>query len=100
MLTRKQANLLRYISDQITKDGVSPSFDEMKDALGLKSKSGVHRLIMALEERGVRPAPAAQGPGAGDTASSQRILVRPQGDRVGGHDAARLRRCAAACRAR
>lgn len=52
MLTRKQANLLRYISDQITKDGVSPSFDEMKDALGLKSKSGVHRLIMALEERG------------------------------------------------
>ena len=52
MLTRKQAELLRYISNQITSDGVSPSFDEMKDALGLKSKSGVHRLIIALEERG------------------------------------------------
>ena len=52
MLTRKQNELLLYISQQISKDGVSPSFDEMKDALGLKSKSGVHRLVTALEERG------------------------------------------------
>ncbi len=52
MLTKKQNQLLLFISQQISKDGVSPSFDEMKDALGLKSKSGVHRLVMALEERG------------------------------------------------
>ena len=52
MLTRKQNELLLFISQQIAKDGVSPSFDEMKDALGLKSKSGVHRLVTALEERG------------------------------------------------
>ncbi|MYD99911.1 MAG: transcriptional repressor LexA [Alphaproteobacteria bacterium] len=52
MLTRKQNELLLFISQQISKDGVSPSFDEMKDALGLKSKSGVHRLVTALEERG------------------------------------------------
>ncbi len=52
MLTKKQNQLLLFISQQIAKDGVSPSFDEMKDALGLKSKSGVHRLVTALEERG------------------------------------------------
>ena len=52
MLTRKQRELLRYISDRLAEDGVSPSFDEMKEAVGLKSKSGVHRLITALEERG------------------------------------------------
>ena len=52
MLTRKQHELLRYISDRLAEDGICPSFDEMKDALGLKSKSGVHRLITALEERG------------------------------------------------
>ncbi len=52
MLTKKQNQLLLFISQQIGKDGVSPSFDEMKDALGLKSKSGVHRLVTALEERG------------------------------------------------
>ena len=52
MLTRKQHELLVYINDYLAKSGVSPSFDEMKDALDLKSKSGIHRLITGLEERG------------------------------------------------
>lgn len=52
MLTAKQRQLLLFIDDRLNNGGVSPSFDEMKDALGLKSKSGVHRLISALEERG------------------------------------------------
>jgi repressor LexA len=52
MLTKKQHDLLVYIHDRLTVSGVSPSFEEMKDALDLKSKSGVHRLISALEERG------------------------------------------------
>jgi repressor LexA len=52
MLTKKQKELLFLIRDRLTADGVPPSFDEMKDALGLKSKSGIHRLIMGLEERG------------------------------------------------
>jgi repressor LexA len=51
MLTAKQRELLQYISDRVTETGVSPSFDEMREALDLKSKSGVHRLISALEER-------------------------------------------------
>ncbi len=52
MLTRKQHELLRFIHERLREAGVPPSFDEMKDALDLKSKSGIHRLIMALEERG------------------------------------------------
>jgi repressor LexA len=52
MLTRKQHELLLYIHQRLGETGVSPSFEEMKDALDLKSKSGVHRLISALEERG------------------------------------------------
>lgn len=52
MLTAKQHQLLQFIHRRLQETGVSPSFDEMKDALGLKSKSGVHRLINALEERG------------------------------------------------
>jgi len=52
MLTRKQHELLLYIDGKLAETGVSPSFEEMKDALDLKSKSGVHRLISALEERG------------------------------------------------
>jgi repressor LexA len=52
MLTRKQHELLTYIHGRLGETGVSPSFEEMKDALELKSKSGVHRLISALEERG------------------------------------------------
>src|SRR5215475_15531494 len=52
MLTRKQHELLMFIHERVRETGVPPSFDEMKDALDLKSKSGIHRLIMALEERG------------------------------------------------
>ncbi len=52
MLTKKQHELLSYIDKQLNLKGVSPSYDEMKDALGLASKSGIHRLISALQERG------------------------------------------------
>ena len=52
MLTAKQRDLLLFIDDRLKQDGISPSFDEMREALDLKSKSGVHRLISALEERG------------------------------------------------
>ncbi len=52
MLTRKQHELLTFINGYLTEKGLSPSFDEMKAALGLKSKSGIHRLITGLEERG------------------------------------------------
>jgi repressor LexA len=52
MLTRKQMELLDFIRARMDRDGVPPSFDEMKDALDLRSKSGIHRLITALEERG------------------------------------------------
>jgi repressor LexA len=52
MLTRKQLELLDFIKTRTERDGVPPSFDEMKDALDLRSKSGIHRLITALEERG------------------------------------------------
>ena len=52
MLTRKQNELLLFINKRLNDDGVSPSFDEMKEALRLKSKSGIHRLITGLEERG------------------------------------------------
>ncbi len=52
MLTAKQRELLKFITIRLEADGISPSFEEMKEALDLKSKSGVHRLISALEERG------------------------------------------------
>ena len=52
MLTRKQYELLMFIDQRLRASGISPSFDEMKDALDLKSKSGIHRLITGLEERG------------------------------------------------
>ena len=52
MLTAKQRELLLFIDDRLKESGISPSFDEMREALELKSKSGVHRLISALEERG------------------------------------------------
>ncbi len=52
MLTRKQRDLLLFIHERLSEDDVPPSFEEMKDALGLKSKSGIHRLISGLEERG------------------------------------------------
>src|ERR1700737_2952632 len=52
MLTQKQFELLRFIHEHLKEKSVPPSFDEMKDALNLRSKSGIHRLITALEERG------------------------------------------------
>ena len=52
MLTAKQRELLLFIDNRLNENGISPSFDEMREALDLKSKSGVHRLISALEERG------------------------------------------------
>ncbi|WP_107496132.1 transcriptional repressor LexA [Thalassobius sp. I31.1] len=52
MLTKKQLELLSFINKRVQRDGVPPSFDEMKEALDLRSKSGIHRLITALEERG------------------------------------------------
>ncbi|WP_321832565.1 transcriptional repressor LexA [Thalassovita sp.] len=52
MLTKKQLDLLQFIHRRVQQDGVPPSFDEMKEALDLRSKSGIHRLITALEERG------------------------------------------------
>ncbi len=52
MLTKKQLDLLNFIHKRMQRDGVPPSFDEMKEALDLRSKSGIHRLITALEERG------------------------------------------------
>ena len=52
MLTKKQLDLLTFIHQRMQRDGVPPSFDEMKEALDLRSKSGIHRLITALEERG------------------------------------------------
>ena len=52
MLTKKQVQLLEFIHKRLERDGVPPSFDEMKDALDLRSKSGIHRLVTALEERG------------------------------------------------
>ena len=52
MLTRKQRELLMFLEEKISQSGVMPSFEEMKDKVGLKSKSGIHRLISALEDRG------------------------------------------------
>ena len=52
MLTRKQRELLMFLEERISRSGVTPSFEEMKDKVGLKSKSGIHRLISALEDRG------------------------------------------------
>ena len=52
MLTKKQSDLLRFIHERLKESGVPPSFDEMKEALDLRSKSGIHRLILALEQRG------------------------------------------------
>ena len=52
MLTKKQRELLMFLEERISQSGVTPSFEEMKDKIGLKSKSGIHRLISALEDRG------------------------------------------------
>jgi SOS-response transcriptional repressor LexA len=68
MLTRKQYELLLFINDRLGEGGVSPSFDEMKDALGLKSKSGIHRLITGLGGTRLHSPPAPPGQSAGGPA--------------------------------
>ena len=76
MLTKKQHELLLFIHKRLSEDGVSPSFDEMKEALGLASKSGVHRLVSALEERGfIRRLP--------HRARALEVLKPPQAGRPG-----------------
>ena len=52
MLTKKQHELLLFLEEKISQSGITPSFEEMKNKVGLKSKSGIHRLISALEDRG------------------------------------------------
>ena len=75
MLTKKQFELLLFINERLKETGVSPSFDEMKEALNLKSKSGIHRLITALEERGLSSAlPIAR---ARSTSSNCLTACRP-----------------------
>ncbi|NYD89859.1 transcriptional repressor LexA [Sphingomonas melonis] len=103
MLTRKQHELVCFINDRLEETGISPSFEEMKEALDLKSKSGVHRLISALEERHFirrlpnraralevlrmperserKPAPAAPAP-APSKASNVRAAAAPANDVV------------------
>ena len=82
MLTRKQHELLRFIQERLRESGVPPSFDEMKDALDLRSKSGIHRLIMALEERGfIRRLP--------NRARALEVIKMPDG--IGGPQAQRSR---------
>ena len=77
MLTRKQRDLLEFIHKRMQRDGVPPSFDEMKEALDLRSKSGIHRLITALEERGfIRRLP--------HRARAIEILKLPDGMETGG----------------
>lgn len=78
MLTPKQRQLLLFIHDRIAQAGVPPSYDEMKEALDLKSKSGIHRLIMALEERGfIRRLP--------HRARALEVTKLPEGGRGGGN---------------
>src|SRR6266540_4210623 len=69
MLTRKQFELLRFIHERLKEAGVRPSFDEMKAALDLRSKYGIHRLITALEERGFIPSVIEGNLGKGRAAS-------------------------------
>ena len=76
MLTRKQHELLMFIHERLKEAGIPPSFDEMKDALNLASKSGIHRLITALEERGfIRRLP--------NRARALEVLRMPELDRAG-----------------
>lgn len=96
MLTQKQKDLLMFIHERLQDAGVPPSFDEMKDALQLKSKSGIHRLIKALEERGfirrlphrARALEVVKLPGSDDTPTERPQLSVIEG---GGGDPARER---------
>src|SRR3982750_2824853 len=79
MLTAKQHELLLFIDNRLKDNGISPSFDEMREALDLKSKSGVHRLISALEERGfIRRLP--------NRARALEVLKMPDMKGVAAHD--------------
>jgi repressor LexA len=81
MLTKKQHELLTYINRRLAEDGISPSFDEMKEALGLRSKSGIHRLISGLEERGfIRRLP--------HRARALEVMKLPETTSIGGGKAA------------
>jgi repressor LexA len=75
MLTKKQSELLMFINERLKESGVSPSFDEMKEALNLRSKSGIHRLITALEERGFIQTPTASRPCAGCGETTRKYAV-------------------------
>lgn len=85
MLTKKQHQLLLFIQERLEQTGVSPSFDEMKDALDLKSKSGIHRLITALEERGfirrlphrARALEILRSPDSSATVTTQPAMAHP-----------------------
>ena len=77
MLTAKQHELIRFIQERLEETGISPSFEEMKDALDLKSKSGVHRLISALEERGFIRRLPNQGACAGNHQAARRFGHQP-----------------------
>ena len=95
MLTRKQHELLRFIHERLREAGIPPSFDEMKDALDLKSKSGIHRLITALEERGfIRRLP--------NRARALEVIRLPEidGERPGARALQPERRRGRACRPR
>jgi len=88
MLTQKQKDLLVLIDTRLKQDGVSPSYDEMKDSLGLASKSGIHRLITALEERGfirrlpnkARALEVLKMPGDENKVAARRIVPAPAND--------------------
>src|SRR3981081_4401120 len=81
MLTKKQKELLMFINHRLAHDGVSPSFEEMKEALGLKSKSGIHRLISGLEERGFIRLLAPR-------ARAHEVMKRPEGRALGNSEPA------------
>ena len=83
MLTAKQYELLIFINQRLDESGISPSFEEMKEALDLKSKSGVHRLIGALEERGFIRRLA-------NRARALEVMKMPEGGNVGGNNVARF----------
>ncbi|MBJ7388443.1 MAG: transcriptional repressor LexA [Sphingomonadaceae bacterium] len=83
MLTAKQHELLIFINQRLDESGISPSFEEMKEALDLKSKSGVHRLIGALEERGFIRRLA-------NRARALEVMKMPEGANVGGNNVARF----------
>ena len=83
MLTAKQHELLVFINQRLDESGISPSFEEMKEALDLKSKSGVHRLIGALEERGFIRRLA-------NRARALEVMKMPEGGNVGGKNVARF----------